>query len=72
MSKVRHSLREGNTDIRWKETGKAIMSGYDMNDLSPIYWEMKKVLGDKITMALSDVSEQDVSTKISNEIPRRI
>lgn len=59
---LKHALREGNTDIRWKETGEAIMSGYHIDDLSVVYWEIKKVLGDRITMAHSDVSEEDIKT----------
>lgn len=54
------TLKVGNHDIVWVETGEPILTNYDINELSVLYYEMKKVLGDKITMAYSTLEKDEI------------
>lgn len=48
-NKVKYSLREGDSEIVTKD-GKPLLSGYNIEDLAPLYYEMKETLGSLINM----------------------
>ncbi len=62
-TKVKHSLREGGSEIVTKD-GKPLLSGYNIEDLAPLYYEMKETLGDQISMQYIRYTDERYNDKL--------